>query len=361
MELNGLNVLPAPTWRELDLNDTKLEGIEIPQGPYTKAILQSALPDTVDTDIPALPEIATGMGRIAADFVAAHNNSGFRLHAKTGTTAIEPIHFSWHLEGENAVLVDDNAIYAEEGSTINVLAVYEGNPSQGGFHGGRTRIYAAKNAKVHYIIVQLLGDKAVHFSDIGIHAEAGAQVSVIQAELGAAKAYTGCKSLLAAKDSTLNLESVLFGDGSREFDVNYVAVHEGQKTNSKITINTALLDESKHNLRGTIDFISGAKGAVGHESVYALLFSPKVRNKTAPLILCGEEEVEGQHAATIGKIDDDTLFYLMSRGIDEMTAKKLLIEAHFQPVLDKIPDTELQNKISDYIRGRLGAIESISK
>ena len=65
-------------------------------------------------------------------------------------------------------------------------------------------------------------------------------------------------------------------------------------------------------LRGTIDFRRGAKRGVGHESEDVLLSSPHARNRTAPLILCGEEEVEGQHAASIGRLDEAKLYYLRS-------------------------------------------------
>ena len=70
-------------------------------------------------------------------------------------------------------------------------------------------------------------------------------------------------------------------------------------------------------LRGTVDFQRGAKRGVGHESEDVLLFSPSARNRTAPLILCGEEEVEGQHAASVGRLDENKLYYLRSRGLSE--------------------------------------------
>ena len=84
-------------------------------------------------------------------------------------------------------------------------------------------------------------------------------------------------------------------------------------------------------LRGTIDFRRGAKRGVGHESEDVLLFSPHARNRTAPLILCGEEEVEGQHAASIGRLDEAKLYYLRSRGLSEAQARRLMVDARFAP------------------------------
>ena len=65
--------------------------------------------------------------------------------------------------------------------------------------------------------------------------------------------------------------------------------------------------------------------------------APHARNRTAPLILCGEEEVEGQHAASIGRLDEAKLYYLRSRGLTEAQARRLMVDARFAPAIEKIP------------------------
>ncbi len=140
-----------------------------------------------------------------------------------------------------------------------------------------------------------------------------------------------------------------------------MAEHSGKRSKSDIRVNGALLDSSRKTFRGTIDFKPGARQAAGHEREYNLLFGPNVRSRTAPLILCGEEDVEGQHAATSGKVDEAKLFYLMSRGLSELDAKKLMIEAQFLPAVNKIPQESLRNAIFDYVKERLESVESLSE
>ena len=106
-------------------------------------------------------------------------------------------------------------------------------------------------------------------------------------------------------------------------------------------------------LRGTVDFQRGAKRGVGHESEDVLLFSPNARNRTAPLILCGEEEVEGQHAASVGRLDENKLYYLRSRGLSEAQARRLMVDARFAPAIDKIPLESLQDEVRENVAGRL--------
>ena len=85
-------------------------------------------------------------------------------------------------------------------------------------------------------------------------------------------------------------------------DYNDVSVHTAKDTLCEMHTAGVLTGNADKILRGTIDFRRGAKRGVGHESEDVLLFSPHARNRTAPLILCGEEEVEGQHAASIGRL-----------------------------------------------------------
>ena len=119
------------------------------------------------------------------------------------------------------------------------------------------------------------------------------------------------------------------------------------------------MDTSRKTFRGTIDFKRGAAGAAGHESEYTLLFGSGIKNVSAPLILCGEEDVEGKYAANSGKIDENKLFYMMSRGLDELSAKKLILEAWFEPVISKIPYNSLREDISEYLKERLSHVKSI--
>ena len=84
-----------------------------------------------------------------------------------------------------------------------------------------------------------------------------------------------------------------------------------------------------------------------------MVLSGQVRNRSVPLMLSGEDAVEGHHAVSIGKMDENKLFYLMSRGLDMAEARRLVVEAAFNPVLDRIGDEELYGELDDYIKERL--------
>ena len=350
--------MPTKTWNHLGINDAGLNA-EAPEfRPYAGEPL-AALPAgvTVSEQAAPGPEPETGMGAEAAGFVKENANTGVSLRVAPGVKVREPVRLDYLLSAENPAVADNVTVAAGEGSEVTVVMSCRSAGDAAGFHGGLTKLYAAQGAAIHLVQVQLLGDGCTHFDNVGATADDDALIDVVQAELGAEKSYSGVKARLNGAGSRLRLDTIYFGDRSRALDFNYVADHVGRKTKCEISVAGALLDESEKTFRGTINFLRGAKRAKGRESEFNLLFSPKVRSRTAPLILCEEEDVEGQHAASTGKIDANRLFYLMSRGLSETDAKKLLIEAQFRPVTDRIPDEGLRGAIMAYVKERLSKLE----
>ena len=110
-------------------------------------------------------------------------------------------------------------------------------------------------------------------------------------------------------------------------DIDLTVEQLGKSTVSEIHASGALMERAKKVFRGTIDFKRGSAGSVGSENETVLLLGEDAENKTVPVILCAEENVEGSHGATIGELDADTLFYFASRGIDRAAAEAILARA----------------------------------
>ncbi|MBU5331286.1 Fe-S cluster assembly protein SufD [Anaerocolumna aminovalerica] len=386
LNLEGVNPLPVRTWSWLGINDITIEE-EIPEIlPFQKNPLitkgirnekdilfaindesgHKVLSDRVitkDAEIVRTMEevsaIPTGMGENTANYIRNNSNTGIFLRIPAGKKYKEPIYLEYDLEEENKTVVDFNTIYAEEDSEVTVVMHYKSRKGISAFHSGLTYMVAGKNAIINLLQIQLLSEETLHLNDIGAVIENGGAINLVHTELGGSNAYNGCKVDLKGSNSKINIETIYFGDKKRTIDMNYVMNHYGKNSNSRIHVNGALLDQSSKTFRGTIDFKKGASGSVGHEEEYNLLFSPKIKNLTAPLILCQEDDVEGKHGANSGKIDENKLFYMMTRGLDELSAKKMMIEAAFRPAMEQIPFTGLQDQISEYVKERLNNIESI--
>lgn len=98
--------------------------------------------------------------------------------------------------------------------------------------------------------------------------------------------------------------------------------HFGKVTKSTIQADGTLMDAAEKIFRGTIDFVRGSADSVGAETEQVLLLGDDVVNKTIPVILCAEENVQGSHGAAIGELDEETLFYFGARGMGKYTGRK---------------------------------------
>ena len=170
--------------------------------------------------------------------------------------------------------------------------------------------------------------------------------------LGGSESYDNCSVTLAGKESTFSANVCCRLEGTEKYDLNCEAIHTGKRTQSAISASGVLADKASKLMRGTIDFRTGCSGSVGNETEDVLLLSEEVRNQSVPVILCSEEDVVGNHGASIGRPDEDMLFYMETRGVDEETACEMLARAKIDSVIRKIPDELVQEKIRDKIQGK---------
>ena len=114
-----------------------------------------------------------------------------------------------------------------------------------------------------------------------------------------------------------------------------------------------LKDTAKKNFKGTIDFKRGCKKAKGDENEFCMLLSPKAKSLALPMLLCTEADIEGNHSTASGKVDEKSLFYIMSRGFSESEAIRLIVRARFNNIIERIKDEELKEIILQEIDNRL--------
>ena len=180
----------------------------------------------------------------------------------------------------------------------------------------------------------------------------GSRLETVKLVLGRGDTYTDTNVTLEGCKSSYKADIGYFAAGTQRLDFNVAVDHFGKDTESEINAAGALKDAASKVFRGTIDFKTGSAGSVGNEHETVLMLGDNVINKTVPLILCAEENVVGNHGATIGELDDDTLFYFESRGIDRETAENILAKASVERVARSLDDKEL----SENIMGELNSL-----
>lgn len=268
------------------------------------------------------------------------------ITTKKGVKVDKPVKITYRAGEDNSL--NSHIIYVSEGSELTLIEVFESD-NKDNLLGLQTRVYVCENASIKLVRVNLLSDSTDHFDDLGFHLENDAKAELVQLELGGKRSYVGVRTELVGRKSEYRSATGYLCKGDSLLDMNFVTNEWGKKVSSNMDASGVLLDNSTKVYRGTIDFKEGAKGASGFEKEDTLLFSPNIINKSVPLILCHEEDVEGDHGATIGRIDEKLLFYIKSRGIDEKAAKQLMTEAYINAVTEQIGDDETEGKVIKYV------------
>ena len=378
-----VNVLPVFTYNFLHVNDSAIDasGInieklsspkpeELPQGVSLKKDISFDEAGQIFRDNKDRIQVSTGVpGAPNGDTSARDNNQALRTGmgidvdklmisqgakadiytVEEGAKVEKPIILRFNMQdGEGALSAQ--VIHARKNSEVTVIMDCSSEADSKGFLGLSTRILAEEGARVTVVRAQLLGKGFIHFDDLGGACFEKGAIRVISLELGGKSVWTGCYTNLSGKESDFASDMGYLCRDDHSLDVNYVADHRGKKTGANMQFKGVLMEEAQKTLRFTIDFKNGSAGSAGDEQEDTLLLSPDVINRTMPIILCQEEDVDGRHGATIGQLGEELLFYMQSRGIDEEEAKRIMIKARLESVARMIPDDEIMQRVHYYIQ-----------
>ncbi len=371
-----VNPLPSITWHWLKMNDSELE-ISLPEeapdialgGEDGKLRFISSLKSGKDHTAgnpddtfawPGWSEMETGMGEEYAQALRGEQTAFMDIPDGYGETGPAVVHISAPA-GKAAGQI---LIHAGAGSETSVVITIEDETEAAGGHmaAGSDKkddpavndhaddtvalqllIHAEADAHLRFFIVQSLSMQSLSCLNIGGVCEERAGIELTDISFGAQKAYIGIAVKLNGEESTFRGDMGYRVKQGQDVDINYVARHIGSGTVSHMNAWGVLEEGSRKLFRGTIDFHEGCPGSKGAEKEDVLLLGDHQVNQTIPLILCHEEDVEGDHGATISRLDDQVLFYLGSRGLDAKTAEEMIAQARLDALISRIPDEEVRH------------------
>lgn len=246
----------------------------------------------------------------------------------------------------NKPCVDSTILYAKENTNATIIILYKGESQASVI---QTKVYAEPYSNVHLIKAQLLDSNGLQLDDTQVYCEENGKVKFTQIELGGNHINSGLHVNLNGYQSCFKSKVAYLCQNQQLLDMNHIVYHYGKKSECNMQVDGTLKDNAIKAYRGTIDLKKGCCGAKGHEMEETLLLSQKAVNKSLPVILCDEEDVEGEHGATIGRLSSDILFYMQSRGISEKEAEKLMSRAKIQAAVDLIPFESVQEEIINFL------------
>ncbi len=348
-----LNETPVRTSRNFNINNIKIEDSIIPK--YIEEFKNAEIIcNSKNTKIEENADklmLTYGIGDTFTNQINASANKKIKIAINDNETS--EVQINYKFDDENKALVDNILIIAGESSKATVIIKYSSNEEVQGFHNGAIKVLAKQDANIEIIMVNLMNNHSNNFVSIENSLDKNSKVNYTLVDFGGEKSITNYYSNLIGENSENILNTMYLGKCNQLFDLNYIGELRGEKTNINIEVQGALKDKAQKHFKGTIDFKKGAKKAKGNEEEACMLLSDTAKSLALPMLLCSEEDVEGNHSSSAGKISEKELFYIMSRGFEYKEAMKLMVRAKFNKILNSIKNEELKNEISYEIDKRL--------
>lgn len=266
------------------------------------------------------------------------------------------VRFKYKVSLENENIIERNYIRVKRGESLTLILEYESD--EGGKEVSTLNlIEVEEGGNLKLFKINHLGKGIRHIDQRYTRVEKDGNFHFTSVDIGAKETVVNYENDLIGDKAKGSLDSIYLVNEDRVLDLAHKMNHFGKECNSNMNIIGALSDKAKKYFRGTLDFIKGSTGSEGGEIETVTLLDPTVRSYAIPLLLCGEHDVIGNHAASAGQIDEEKLFYLMSRGFNVDEAKKIIVESSFRPIIDSIPYEDIREAILQNVEKALKKVD----
>ena len=358
--INRANVPAAQTWNRLRANSLSV------------TVPNHADAGTVYLPLPRLFErIECGMGQEVTDYVESQAFKSDFYNVPARTKREEPIVVAVSAAQNQCA---NTGIIVREGAEATVVIAAFAGKADGSAPAGSdanddasassdalptsaalTRIVVEAGAKLHLIEMLGVNEGQQHLESVGLEIHQDAAVDVKQYALGGSTIGLGLTANLVGARARLDLNNRYHATHEETLDINHLVRMRGTSTRAQLTESGVLNEAAKKTLRATIDLVRGAKDAQGNEIETVMILGDDVVNKTMPVILCDEDDVAGNHGATIGSVSPEQLDYLAARGLSRQAAEQLFIRALFEDAIINAPE-EISHRVAvERCEAELGA------
>lgn len=285
---------------------------------------------------------------------AAAAAPGVVIHVAKNAAVEEPLYLFNYGDGNRTGMAQQTLVVAEPFSQLHIIE-YSTSPDDADlFHTGTLEIVALPGSQITYTVIQGWGNKTVSFVTRRALIKADARVDWHVADVGGGLVRVDQESRLVEPGGASYSLQVLAHDSTQKHDLGINMEHFAEHTDGDIKGAAVARQDCRTVLRPVGHIRLGAKGSSTFQRNNVLLLSPDARCDVMPILLIDETDVAAGHAATAGQVDEEQLFYLMSRGISKAEATKMLVEGFLSPVLSQMSLGNLKDELQRLLDARMG-------
>jgi Fe-S cluster assembly protein SufD len=293
-------------------------------------------------------------GKFAA-VTGAFATQGIFIYVPKGVDVAEPLLGIAFGGGEGTAHFFQTLIYLEEGSSLTylqeTLSPYDlNNPS---LTGENLEIFVGKNARLNITELQNYGEKVWSFGHKKALVERDGNLEWEIGALGSALSKHFVSVDLIGQGAEARVSGMFFADHDQHLSYNTLQRHLAPRTFSDLLFKGALNGNSRSVWRGMIYVAPGAQYIDGYQANRNLILDPSARSDSIPGLEILNNDVRCSHGSTMGKIDQEQLFYLLSRGIPRKEAEQLVIQGFFEDIISRFSLQEVGEELWKNIQTRL--------
>ena len=286
---------------------------------------------------------------------AAFSRNGILLYVPVGVTVDKPLHSLIWTSGSGFLNAFQIFVYLDENATATY--VHESSsPLDSGeqnLHTALMDVNVAAGAKLNFVELQSLGIREWNITRETVNVGADAEVDWIFGALGSRLTKNFSDLNLVGKGSTGKMSGFFFTNGQQHLDHDTQQNHMAANTTSDLLFKGALLGESRSVWQGMIYVAENASKTDGYQANRNLILSEKARADSIPGLEILTDDVRCTHGATVGKIDEEQVFYLQSRGIPREEAERTIVEGFFDPIMQRIPFEGVRQRFQNAIEEKM--------
>jgi Fe-S cluster assembly protein SufD len=285
---------------------------------------------------------------------AALWTDGILLRVPRGVRLEFPVRVTRWLSRSGVALFSRTLIVAEEGSQVSFVdEVLSDDLPEPSLFSSAVEVFARDGAQVQYVSLQQMGLGAFHLAQQRTLAERDSTLDTLNVTMGASVARLDLTAELRGPGANSDMLGLCFGDGSQHFDHNTRQDHVAPNAKSDLLYKGALDGRARSVFRGVIRVHKGAQRTDAYQTNRNLLLSQEARADSLPNLEIEADDVRCSHGATVGQLDQEALFYLMSRGLSRPQAERLVVMGFLGEVLSRLPLGGVVEKVSRKIEERL--------
>jgi Fe-S cluster assembly protein SufB len=294
-------------------------------------------------------------------FAALHGavwSGGSFVYVPEDVTVEMPVQAYFRMNSEGMGQFEHTLIVAEDGAEVHYIEGCSA-PKYSAFnlHAGGVEVFVGEDAHVQYSTVQNWSKNTYNLNTKRALCEAGGRMEWISGSMGSKATMLYPSTVLKGPRASDNHITIAFAGEGQNIDTGAKVYHNAPETKSTIESKSISKDGGRTNYRGLVHIADGAENSSTSVECDALMFDNESTSDTMPYMEINESKVDVAHEATVGKIGDEDVFYLQSRGLDDDDAKQMIVSGFIEPITEELPieyAVELNRLVELEMEGSLG-------